>query len=155
MFSREGELLVGRDRNGVLESFAAESDIATYAELPVTVLVDGSSASAAELVAASLQERGRGRVLGGRTFGKAVGQDLFPLPDGSGASMTTSQFFTPRTSPHQTGVTPDVTTERATEIARHAMPGRTIADPLLWYAIHEMSGASAQDRGENESSRTR
>ena len=70
--------------------------------LPVVVLVDGLTASAAEIVAASLQDAGRARIVGSRTFGKGTVQSLIPLSDGRGLlKLTTSEYLRPNREPIQ------------------------------------------------------
>jgi carboxyl-terminal processing protease len=64
--------------------------------VPVVVLVDRHTASAAEIVAGALQDRGRGKIVGTRTFGKGVFQQVTELPNGGGLDITTGQYFTPR-----------------------------------------------------------
>jgi carboxyl-terminal processing protease len=64
--------------------------------VPVVALVDRDTASAAEIVAGALQDRGRGKVVGTRTFGKGVFQQVTGLPNGGGLDITVGQYFTPR-----------------------------------------------------------
>ena len=69
---------------------------AALADLPMAVLVDGLTASAAEVVAACLQDHGRAIVVGSRTFGKGTVQSILPLSDGSGLlKLTTSEYLRP------------------------------------------------------------
>ncbi|MFM7291160.1 MAG: S41 family peptidase [Planctomycetia bacterium] len=66
------------------------------ADLPIAVLIDGLTASAAEVVAACLQDHGRAVVVGSRSFGKGTVQSLVPLSDGSGlVKLTTSEYLRP------------------------------------------------------------
>jgi carboxyl-terminal processing protease len=77
--------------------------------IPLVVLVDGGTASAAEIVAAALQDRGRAVVVGSQTFGKGSVQAPSQLSDGSAIELTVGHYFTP--SGHSldgVGVTPDV-----------------------------------------------
>ena len=70
------------------------------AGVPVAVLVDGLSASAAEIVAACLQDAGRATVVGSRTFGKGTVQTLLPLSDGRGLlKLTTAEYVRPTRTP--------------------------------------------------------
>ncbi|WP_130492566.1 S41 family peptidase [Motilibacter rhizosphaerae] len=62
---------------------------------PLVVLVDGGTASAAEVVVGALQDRGRGVVVGSRTYGKGSVQETFPLPDGAAVELTVGHYRTP------------------------------------------------------------
>ncbi len=64
--------------------------------LPVTVLVNGFTASASEITAGALQDDGAGTLVGTKTFGKGVMQTLTPLPDGAAIKITTAHYLTPR-----------------------------------------------------------
>lgn len=63
--------------------------------LPIVVLVDSNTASAAEIVAGALQDHDRAVLLGTTTYGKGSAQNLFPLTDGGAAKITTALWFTP------------------------------------------------------------
>jgi carboxyl-terminal processing protease len=63
--------------------------------LPMVVLVDSNTASAAEIVAGALQDHDRAVVVGTTTYGKGSAQNLFPLVDGGAAKLTTALWFTP------------------------------------------------------------
>ena len=79
------------------------------AVVPLVVLVDGGTASAAEVVAAALQDRNRAVVVGSRTFGKGSVQEPTTLPDGSALELTVGRYRTPSgRSIDGTGVDPDV-----------------------------------------------
>lgn len=105
-----GLIVYTEDRSGAREEFYAE---AGACELPLAVLVNGSSASASEILAAAVQERGRGAVVGTQTYGKGVVQSLVSFEsDGSGMQYTSSRYFTPNgRSIHGEGVAPDVVVE--------------------------------------------
>jgi carboxyl-terminal processing protease len=76
------------------------------------VLVNGGSASAAEIVAGALKDHGRGTVIGTPTFGKGSVQTIMPLSDGRAIKLTTSRYYTPSGgSIHARGVAPDVVVE--------------------------------------------
>lgn len=76
---------------------------------PVAVLVNGSSASAAEIVAGALKDTGRALLVGETTFGKGSVQSVVSLPDGSAVRLTTAKYFTPGKQPiHEKGVSPHV-----------------------------------------------
>jgi len=77
--------------------------------VPVVVLVNGSSASAAEIVAGALQSHGRATILGSKTFGKGSVQMVAPLTSGSALKLTTAYYHTPDGRRIQgVGVVPDI-----------------------------------------------
>ena len=92
------------------------------AGLPMVVLLDGRSASAAELVAAALQEHGRAVVMGQRSFGKGSVQSIVPLGAEKGAlRLTTAIYHGPSgRTVQRTGVGPDIELIAATEAAKQA-----------------------------------
>ena len=95
-------------RNRVGEKFVAHEH-GTEPSYPMAVLVDGDTASAAELVAAALHEAGRAVVVGAPTFGKGTVQTVIELEDGSAIRLTVSRWFTPdHATVEGVGVRPDV-----------------------------------------------
>ena len=81
--------------------------------LPLVVLVNGGSASAAEIVAGALQDHRRATVVGTQTFGKGSIQVLLPLQDGAALKLTTAYYFTPNGQRIQgIGLTPDKTIDQ-------------------------------------------
>ncbi len=101
------------------------------ADIPVVVMVDGRSASAAEILAAAVADRGRGVVIGSSTLGKGLVQTIAPLPDGGELFVTWSRVLAPRGWPIQgLGVLPQVCTSlgqdvlnwELTELARGHQP---------------------------------
>jgi carboxyl-terminal processing protease len=76
---------------------------------PLVVLVDGGTASAGEVVAGSLQDRGRAVVVGGRTFGKGTVQEPHHLADGSSLALTVARYVLPSgRSVEGVGIEPDI-----------------------------------------------
>lgn len=100
-------------------------------ETPIVVLVDGGSASAAEIVAGALQDQGRALLVGETTYGKGSVQQFFELSDGSALKLTTARYYTPSgRSIHGSGIEPDlpVDSEDGPDLApllagREAPPG--------------------------------
>jgi carboxyl-terminal processing protease len=64
-------------------------------DYPLIVLIDRGSASASEIVAGALQDHDRARLVGENSFGKGLVQNIFPMPDGSGLTLTTGHYYTP------------------------------------------------------------
>ena len=76
---------------------------------PLVVLVNGGTASAAEITAGALQDNHRALILGTRTFGKGSVQTLIPLPQGAALTLTTSLYYTPSGHSIQAeGIQPDI-----------------------------------------------
>lgn len=76
---------------------------------PLAILVDGETASAAEVLAAGLQDQSRAKIIGTKTFGKGTIQNVIQMSNGGKLVLTTEQFFTPSGKIiHQNGVTPDL-----------------------------------------------
>jgi carboxyl-terminal processing protease len=76
---------------------------------PIVVLVNGGSASAAEILAGALKDHGRAELVGHKTYGKGSVQTVMPLSHGGALKLTTSLYFTPSgASIHEKGILPDV-----------------------------------------------
>jgi C-terminal peptidase (prc) len=76
---------------------------------PVAILINGASASGAEIVAGALKDLRRAILVGETTFGKGSVQSVVALPDGSAMRFTTAKYFTPSEKPiHEHGVEPDI-----------------------------------------------
>jgi carboxyl-terminal processing protease len=110
LFLERGEVVSqrGRRRTDIERYYARPGDAANG--VPIVVLVDAGSASAAEIVAAALQDHRRALVMGERTFGKGSVQTLIPLGRGATAlRLTTARYYTPSgRSVQEGGVTPDI-----------------------------------------------
>jgi carboxyl-terminal processing protease len=109
VFLERGEVVSQRGRRkGAIERYYAKPGDAAKG-LPVIVLVNAGSASAAEIVAAALQEHHRGIVMGERTFGKGSVQTLLPLTQQTALRLTTDRYYTPSgKSVQEGGITPDI-----------------------------------------------
>lgn len=80
--------------------------------LPLVVLINGGSASAAEILAGAVKDTGAGTLVGTKTFGKGVVQTLFQLDNGAGLKLTTARYLTPNKNDiNLKGIEPDVTVQ--------------------------------------------
>jgi carboxyl-terminal processing protease len=107
-FLRSGNSLLVKDAQGAITPIPITSG-ATATDLPVAVLVNQGTASAAEIVAGALQDAGRARLVGEKTFGTGTVLNQFPLADGSALLVATEEWLTPsgKTIWHL-GLTPDL-----------------------------------------------
>lgn len=105
----KGRVIYTEDRAGNVSSYYSSDD---YWDIPLVVLVNGNSASASEILAASIQDYERGQVIGTTSYGKGIVQLMLTYPDGAGMQYTESRYFTPSgRSIHGVGVEPDVVVE--------------------------------------------
>lgn len=113
-----GRVVSRRDRGSAEVTYDATGGVET--RLPLVVMVDEGTASASEIVAGAIQDRGRGIVVGSPTFGKNAVQTVIPLSDGSALKLTTASFYTPSgKSIGEKGITPDVSViEKDLQLAR-------------------------------------
>jgi carboxyl-terminal processing protease len=80
-----------------------------HPDYPIAILINGSSASGAEIVAGALKDLGRAILVGETTFGKGSVQSVMQLPDGSAMRLTTAKYYTPsHTVIHEHGVSPNI-----------------------------------------------
>jgi carboxyl-terminal processing protease len=130
VFVPDGPVVSNQGARGARKVWYADGNALPAA--PLAVLVDGDSASGAELVAGTLQDRKRGTLIGTRTYGKGVAQEMFPLPDGSAIKLTTSRYYTAAgRSVNGTGLEPDLVVDEPAGSVR-GEPGH---DPQLDRAL--------------------
>jgi carboxyl-terminal processing protease len=92
-----------------------------FAKKPVAILINGGSASAAEIMAGCLKDWGRAIIVGEKSFGKGSVQNVIPLSDGSALRLTTAMYYTPsRQVIHGHGVLPDIEVKLTPEESRAA-----------------------------------
>jgi carboxyl-terminal processing protease len=94
-FLSDGPIVTTRGRSVKEQTLNASGD-PIVPKAPMSVLVDGGTASASEIVTGALQDRGRAKVVGSETFGKGVFQEVIELSNGGALDITAGQYFTPK-----------------------------------------------------------
>ena len=85
--------------------------------VPIVVLVNENTASSSEILAGALKDLGKAKIVGTKTYGKGVIQEVLSRPDGSGLKITTEKYLTPnKTEIHKIGIEPDEKVELPKEI---------------------------------------
>ena len=108
-FINKGPIVITRERDGNENALNAEADKYMNLEVPIVVLVDKYSASAAEIVTGALKDDQKATVVGEKTFGKASVQVLVDLKNGGALVITTAKYLTPsKIDISDKGVAPDV-----------------------------------------------
>jgi carboxyl-terminal processing protease len=95
VFVPDGTIVTTRGRSRPPKTYKATGQ-AIDTQIPVVVLVNDGTASAAEIVTGALQDRGRATVVGTRTFGKGVFQEIEPISNGGALDITVGEYFTPK-----------------------------------------------------------
>ena len=104
-----GRIVSTRGRIAVSDTLFSATPGDRLHGVPLVVLVDAGSASAAEVLAGALADNHRARIVGSRTFGKGSVQTLLPLENGDSVKLTTARYYTPSGKSIQArGITPDV-----------------------------------------------
>lgn len=112
-----GRILTVKDKKEKEEVYKAEDGYSL--DLPMVVLVNGNSASAAEVFTGAMKDYKAATIVGTKTFGKGIVQTLFPLSDGSAVKLTTNHYYTPNGHDiHEKGIEPDIEVELDEEAAR-------------------------------------
>lgn len=107
LFANPYNYIEGGEKNDYLKDLPQD-----FKKIPIVVLVNNGSASAAEIVAGALQDQKRAIILGTQTFGKGTIQQLFPLSNGSAMKITIARYYTPLGKSIQAkGITPDYLVE--------------------------------------------
>lgn len=118
MFIGEGIAVYTEDKAGNRTDYHSKEG--NLWDGPMTVLVNENTASASEILAGAVQDYDRGVVVGTKTFGKGVIQDVFPLRDQSGYKVTVAQYFTPDgRNIDKKGIEPDVVVELPEDLKNH------------------------------------
>jgi len=138
-FLTGGYVLEEKDINGNIKKDAVLNNV-TKTNLPMAVLVNGGTASAAEIVSGALQDTGRAKLIGQPTFGTGTALVGYNLTDGSELVLGVSEWLTPSgKSIWHTGLTPDDVVSLATGVS-----------PLLPEGIAGMTAAQLQASGDTQ-----
>lgn len=153
-FLPRGQLVVSTEGRHTVEKYHARGHGDELNGLPVVVLANLGSASAAEIVTGCLQDLHRAVVLGEKTFGKGSVQTIFPLEDGSALKLTVAKYYTPSHRViHEQGITPDrlvpLTDDEEAALLLRRSPGGAGALPdkerAAIEAVHDKQLERAED----------
>ncbi len=148
-FLPDGTALIEEFGDNRTQTFPVQrnSDAPAVFDLPMVVLVNGGSASASEIVAGALRDRGRATLVGEKTFGKGSVQGIERLSGGASARITIAHWLTPnRTEIHKVGIEPqqyvpfsDDAQYQVTLPQRRAGDPANVNDSQLWWAIKTLT----------------
>lgn len=133
----QGDIVSTVDKHGQQRSDKSDS---AQEDIPMVCLVNEGSASASEIMAGALKDYGRAEIIGTKTFGKGIVQQIVPFGDTGGAiKMTVSEFYTPKGNPiHKKGIEPDQVVE-LNEDAKSIGPDNLDQDNQLKVAIEVLN----------------
>ncbi len=134
----EGEVVSATYKNGKKEVlFSSDKN---EIDLPMTVLCDEGTASAAELFAASIRDFEKGKLIGTKTYGKGIMQETFALSDGSAVRLTVAYFNPPSgINFHGKGLTPDIEITLTEDEQKYFYFLTDETDPVIKQAVKIMT----------------
>ena len=140
LFLEKGVIVTakGRSNDSLFVHSADTNDISKG--LPIVIIVNKHSASAAEIFAGAMQDNNRAIIVGTSTYGKGLIQTVIPLTDGSAIKLTTARYFRPSGAPiNKSGIRPDIVVQNSAN-ARSNDDNNSIYDDLqLSEAINIMN----------------
>lgn len=114
-------------------------------ELPLAILINENSASASEILAGAVKDHKKGVLVGAKTFGKGLVQDVVPLEDGSGLKVTVARYFTPSgVCIQDIGIEPDVAVQMPGEYSNVPISQVPRGDDIQLQTALEMLRAKTQ-----------
>ncbi len=145
-FIASGPIVSVESRASNVTTYEAEDT--AIPPVPLAVLVNGHTASASEITSGAIQDSGVGAIIGTRTFGKGVVQEILPMPDGSAIKITDARYLTPHNRDiNHLGITPDIVVDE-NKSARYGDPTR---DTQLTRALQYLNDKIAHSDGSGSS----
>lgn len=161
-FLEDGSIVSTVDRDGYKEVRYSSPSLIT--NKPLVVLINGGSASASEILSGALKDNKRAVLIGERTFGKGLVQEINQLPGGAGVNITTQRYLTPNdTDINKKGIEPDIEIElteedakakkdpqlvKAIAIAEEMIRGKTVKDILNQHIAAHNQSAKPESKDE-------
>ncbi|MCI8405270.1 MAG: S41 family peptidase [Clostridia bacterium] len=113
MLLPEGAITYTESKNGERKYYNSDAECI---DIPMVVLINGNSASASEVLTGALKDYGKATVVGTKSYGKGIVQNVYPFYDGSGISITSAKYYTPKgICIHDIGIEPDIVVEMPEE----------------------------------------
>ena len=117
MFLNGNVIVSTVDRDGYKDTTRASKQY--VCDKPIVILIDGGSASASEIFSGAMKDNGRALIVGEKSFGKGLVQEVNRLPMGAGCNITVQKYLTPNgTDINKKGIQPDVTVKFTAEDAK-------------------------------------
>jgi carboxyl-terminal processing protease len=141
MWLNEGTIVSLKKREGNAQTNSADRTAIT--DKPLVIMVDGSSASASEILAGAMQDHKRAQIVGEKTSGQGTVQSVLNLTDGSGMAVTIGKFYTPNGKEiDRVGIKPDVevklNTAQIQALQKDLSKVATVADPQYAKALETL-----------------
>ena len=137
-FLEEGNIVTLKCKNQPDKAYSAKKGVLKV-KTPIVILVNGSSASASEILSAALQENGKAILVGEKTYGKGVVNQKFKLTDKTSVVLTVGEYFTPTgKNIHGVGIEPDVEVQMSKELKAKITTLSVHEDVQLLEAINQV-----------------
>ncbi|MGE4583061.1 MAG: S41 family peptidase [Sphaerochaeta sp.] len=149
IFLKDGQTLVtiqGKKGTNRDQRYVATGNTVVPQTLPIVILANGGSASSSEIFAAAMKDNGRATLIGTKTFGKGIVQDVFKFGDGF-AQVTTAHYYTPKgENIHKKGIEPDIQVDDA-QIRDEEIPAyeQLMTDKVISTYVQEHPDATDQN----------